>query len=256
MNEIDRRLCWHEVRNELYMEHLTDWPQELPFITIAWLERYRYSDPDMGRKRYRSLVSLLKSEITEGRLLERGDIVEIRKITSKREFRGFSAAKGGAEVWENVEDIKRVDVRTILARDLAPLLQGADLGRHLSAWLEPYWLELAEEAHRGDVKGKRKTKGELVEDWLCECERRAKERGETFDRSQMPGTKAEFLELLRALDTDFQSMNEVSSLERYLKGLCTWSGGRPPSAKPLYARLFPESRILNPGAVLPLLKKS
>lgn len=243
MNEIERRLCWHEVRNDLSMEHLADWPKELPLVSIAWLERYRYSGLEMARRRYRSFVSLLESEIATGRLLERGDIVEIRNNTSKRE-------------WQHIE---KVDSPTILAKDLAPLLKGADLGKHLSAWLEPYWLDLAEAAQRGEAevtKVKRKTKGDLVEDWLCECERRAKESGETFDRSQMPGTKAEFLELLKALDPDFKSMNEVSSLDRYLKGLCTWSGGRPPSAKPLYARLFPESRILNPGAVLPLRQKA
>lgn len=125
--------------------------------------------------------------------------------------------------------------------------------------LEKIAAERAEEGHQGEAEGakvKRKTKGDLVEDWLCACESRAQELGETFERSQMPGTKAEFLELLRALDPEFKSMNEVSSLERYLKGLCTWPGGRPTSARPLYARLFPESRILNPGAVLPLRKKS
>lgn len=98
------------------------------------------------------------------------------------------------------------------------------------------------------AKPKRETQAGRIALCVSECERRAAELGETFDRARMPGTKAEFLDLLHALDAELWSIKTVGSLDRYLNGY-QWEGGRQPSAAPLYARLFPEARIRVPGAV-------
>lgn len=99
-----------------------------------------------------------------------------------------------------------------------------------------------------NTKPKRETQAERIARYVSECERRAAELAEPFDRERMPGTKAEFLNLLHALDAELRSIKTVGSLDRYLKGY-QWEGGRQPSAAPLYARLFPEARALVPGAV-------
>lgn len=132
---------------------------------------------------------------------------------------------------------------------------------HVRAWFSARLAEKTE-AEGGQLgglkatKARRETRAGRVEHWLHECERRAKEAGETFDRQAMPGTKAEFLTLLKALDPDFSDTNTVPSLERYLTGLCAFKGGRPPSAIPLYRRLFEEAHIQDPGAVSQLRKKA
>lgn len=182
-------------------------------------------------------------------------------MIEREAFRGW-LAKQGLEPSEHVRAwLDSTEVKAASRPASKPKVQDSPDARleSILVKLEKMAAERAEEGHQGEAEGakiKRKTKGGLVEYWLCECERRAQKLGETFERSQMPGTKAEFLELLRALDPDLRSMNQVSSLDLYLKGLCKWPGGRPTSAKPLYARLFPDSRILNPGVVLPLRKKS
>ena len=99
-----------------------------------------------------------------------------------------------------------------------------------------------------NTKPKRETQAERIARYVSECERRAAERAEPFDRERMPGTKAEFLNLLHALDAELRSIKTVDSLDRYLAG-CKWAGGRQPSAAPLFARLFPEARIRVTGAV-------
>lgn len=98
------------------------------------------------------------------------------------------------------------------------------------------------------AKPKRETQAGRIALYVSECERRAAELGETFDRARMPGTKADFLDLLHALDAGLRTIKSVGSLDRYLNGY-QWEGGRQPSAAPLYARLFPEARIRVPGAV-------
>jgi len=98
------------------------------------------------------------------------------------------------------------------------------------------------------AKPKRETQADRIALYVSECERRAAELGETFDRARMPGTKADFLDLLHALDAGLRTIKSVGSLDRYLNGY-QWEGGRQPSAAPLYARLFPEARIRVPGAV-------
>lgn len=110
-----------------------------------------------------------------------------------------------------------------------------------------------------NTKPKRETQAERIARYVSECERRAAERGERFDRERMPGTKAEFLNLLHALDAELRSIKTVDSLDRYLsKTGCKWplNAGKQSSAAPLYARLFPEARIRAPGAVSPQRRKA
>lgn len=138
MNDIERRLCWYEVRDALYMPDLADWPEALPVPSVAWLRRHPDDKSEQSKKKYRAFYSLLQNEINAGRLLERGEPLEIKKTTVKREFQGFSQTRGGIEVWADVEHIEKVRLSTVRAADLANLLQGADLGRYLSVWLMPY----------------------------------------------------------------------------------------------------------------------
>ena len=135
--------------------------------------------------------------------------------------------------------------------------RGIEPGEHIRAWLRP--LEQAEAAHQEDAAPKRETQAGRVEGALKECERRAAKHGAPFDRSNMPGTKAEFLDLLHALDVELRSIKTVDSLDRYLsKAGCKWplDASAQPSAAPLYARLFPEARIRPPGAVSPQRRKA
>lgn len=121
--------------------------------------------------------------------------------------------------------------------------------------------EAVGEADQGQqaAKPKRETQADRIGNVATECERRAVELRLTFDRSKMPGTKADFLELLHALDADLRSIKTVESLDRYLKGAgCKWplEAGKQPSAVPLYASLFPEAPIRAPGAVSPQRRKA
>lgn len=131
---------------------------------------------------------------------------------------------------------------------------GIEPPEHINAWLAPA------NAHRVGVpangtpspaKPKKKTKQEMVVEWLDECERRAAEKGKEFDRRKMPGRKEDFFELLQKLDLEFKSMKSVESLKRYLDGNCKWIVPLRPSleARALYAELFPEAFKHRPGAV-------
>lgn len=94
------------------------------------------------------------------------------------------------------------------------------------------------------VRPKRQTQADRIKACLAECERRAAEKGLTFDLQNMPGTKADLLDFLHNKDGDnLRSIKGVSSLVRYLKGgVCKWSNSAHanPPATPLYAQLFPE----------------
>ena len=150
MNDIERRLCWYEVRDALYMKDCEDWPEALPFISVAWLRRTPEDGNEQARKKYKDFRSLLKVEIEAGRLLERGDPIELKKTIIKREFQGFSARRGGAEVWNNVERPESVRLQTVRADDLARLLRGVDLGKYLYAWLAPYYQEAEIHQEKGE----------------------------------------------------------------------------------------------------------
>lgn len=134
-------------------------------------------------------------------------------------------------------------------------LREAKRSEGIRAWLRP--LEQAEEA--APAKRKSETQVDRVARRLTDCETRAAAHGEPFDRENMPGTKAEFLDLLHALDAELWSIKTVDSLDRYLsKTGCKWplNAGKQSSAAPLYARLFPEARIRAPGATSPQRRKS
>lgn len=97
---------------------------------------------------------------------------------------------------------------------------------------------------------RRETQADRVDGWLTECESRAAKKEKTFDRWNMPGKKADFLDLLKRLDADFMGMKSVQSLDRYLNGRCKWSlsANANPDARPLYEQLFPEAFGGQPGA--------
>lgn len=92
---------------------------------------------------------------------------------------------------------------------------------------------------------------------LAECKRRADSKGISFDLMDMPGQKVHLFELLRRLEPSFKNMVGVQSLDRYLKGVCTWSlrAKSNPDATPLYQELFPEAWG-NPGATSENRKKA
>lgn len=126
--------------------------------------------------------------------------------------------------------------------------QGIEPSAHIKAWLVPV-------GQAAPAKAKRVTQADRVADWANECERRAREMGLPFDRNEMPGTKSEFLALLRALDPEFLGIKKVASLDRYLSGL-KWKGGKQEGALPIFARLFPEIGSRLTGAVEPKRRKA
>lgn len=154
--------------------------------------------------------------------------------------------------------ITEIETRHAITRDAAAeflAAQGIAPSEHIAAWIRP--LEKAEEA--APAKRKRETQTDRVARCLTDCEDRAAAHSEPFDRERMPGTKAEFLDLLHALDAELRSIKTVDSLDRYLsKTGCKWplDASAQPSAAPLYARLFPEARIRKPGAVSPQRRKA
>lgn len=91
---------------------------------------------------------------------------------------------------------------------------------------------------------KTKTQQDRVNEVLDECERRAAESGEEFNRKQMPGKKEDFMTLCHAYDAELRSIRVLDSFHLYLKD-CKWpeSAGSQPSAIPLYKKLFPEAPI-------------
>ncbi len=102
------------------------------------------------------------------------------------------------------------------------------------------------------VRPKRQKQADRIKACLAECERRAAEKGLVFDLQNMPGAKADLLDFLHTKDGDnLGSIKGVSSLDRYLKGVCKWSNSAHanPPATPLYAQLFPELKWA-PRAVL------
>ncbi|WP_374477801.1 hypothetical protein [Zoogloea sp.] len=102
------------------------------------------------------------------------------------------------------------------------------------------------------VRPKRQKQADRIKACLAECERRAAEKGLVFDLQNMPGAKADLLDFLHNKDGDnLGSIKGVSSLDRYLKGVCKWSNSAHanPPATPLYAQLFPELKWA-PRAVL------
>ena len=108
------------------------------------------------------------------------------------------------------------------------------------------------------AKPKRQTQADRIALCLSECEDRAAAADETFDRESMPGQKANFLELLRLYDQKLATIKTVESLDNYLtKTGCKWplDASASKSARPLYARLFPELYEV-PGVVSMLGKKA
>ena len=108
------------------------------------------------------------------------------------------------------------------------------------------------------AKPKRQTQADRIALCLSECEERAAAADETFDRESMPGQKANFLELLRLYDQKLATIKTVESLDNYLtKTGCKWplDASASKSARPLYARLFPELYEV-PGVVSMLGKKA
>ncbi|WP_374495165.1 hypothetical protein [Zoogloea sp.] len=249
---------------------LPDWPSALEFWKIAVLQ-YPGNDRK-DRDNQAALIDSLNMAAVGGELST--EKRELQRPIFKDEWVPRRPALGskawgsefGVSIRQTEYEVRKVrdGFETyhvqVVSREAFRLwfdAQGELPSEHVQAWLRP--LVLAEEVSHGSVEStrvKRKTKHDLVEDWLHECERRAKDIEVLFDRTKMPGTKNDFLTLLRALDPEFENTNTVASLDTYLEGRCKFSGGRPKSALPLYARLFPESRKLNPGVVMPLRMKS
>lgn len=109
------------------------------------------------------------------------------------------------------------------------------------------------------AKPERETQADRIRKVLTDCESRAAAANLAFERERMPGQKADFLELLHALDSEMRSIKKIDSLDRYLKDAdCKWplDASAQPSAAPLYARLFPEAHIRAPGVVSPQRRKA
>ena len=246
MNDLERRLCWHEVRAYLGMQHEDDWPASLPVLSIAWLKNQSRKDG------YSAFLSLLQSEIAAGHLPQNGEPLTRTKTSSERVFMGISLTHGGAERWENVSRTKTETISTVRAEDAARLLNGMELGKCLDAWLSPYQHKSKATPGAGET-GDRKpdeqvardeSPGELLERILVDCERRASAAGVPFSVDDMPGQIAQFWELCKRLDAVFKRQKTIDSFKRYTKaGRCKWSNSAKanPDATPLYQKLFPEA---------------
>lgn len=252
-------------------ERAAGWPDAFTPENLARLQ-HPYEGTDSEKKRAKghqgALLDGLRASIEAGILpaLERTkteDVTELRTVPDLSAARRTFSHRGlfgdeyptkniTVKVGErpvNFHVITRAAFRDFLAA------QGIEPSEHIRAWLRP--LEQAEEA--APAKRKRETQADRVAHWITGCERRAAELGEPFDRERMPGTKAEFLDLLHALDAELRSIKTVGSLDHYLSAAgCKWpeNARHQPPAAPLYGRLFPEARIRAPGATSPQRRKS
>lgn len=231
---------WHIAKNIPFMdlsliERAAGWPEAFTPINLANLQ-FPQEWGDAENQQASPEWCALRGMILEA--IEDGTLPTVEVVN----YQGDSATNPG---------IERAAFRDFLAA------QGIEPSEHIRAWLRP--LGQAEDANQGEAASKRKTQAVRVESALKECERRAADAGESFDRSNMPGTKAEFLTLLHALDADFHSIKAATSLDRYLSATgCKWplNASKQPSALHLYARLFPNARINIPGAVSPQRQKA
>lgn len=240
MTDIARRLAWKEVQH-LVRVTSDDWPERLPPCDIGQL--HAWDGCKVDRLKADALESLLIDEISAGRL---------RAQTVKRiEWPlVFGCDDADWEDWEITRDVVSGD-------DVARALGSVELGRYLKVWLQPFLPSvrgLSDFAWQSEARAptvKKQTQADRVGDWLQECESRSRDKGEPFDRACMPGTKAEFLLLLHALDAEMRSIRTTESLDRYLTANeCKWplDASAQPSATSLYAQLFPEAHIHTPGA--------
>lgn len=265
------RLPWVSLTEE---ERAAGWPAALTLENFASMQFTMDGDESArrtARKRRAALLATLREAIAAGQLSaeERRSEVQ-REVDDGRLFEPIPLASSPRGWFERAQraaprrTVTETEVRHAITREAAAEFlagQGIEPSEHIRAWLRP--LELAEEAHQGETgataKPKRETQADRVARWLTECERRAAELGEPFDRERMPGTKRELLDLLHALDAELRSIKTVASLDRYLSlAGCTWPENarhQPPAAK-LYARLFSEARIRAPGATSPQRRKA
>ena len=248
----ERARAWGELSPKLRIA-AASWPEALKVEEIALLHAYRDGRTDATSAE--DMAEYLEQCIEHGELVE-SKISRLERVPSE-------LGQGpDSETW-------RRECTTITAKECARALRGIEPGPYLRLWLAPFLgcAETAAEApaqqHQGEAaapaKPKRETQADRVARWLTECERRAADAGEPFERSNMPGTKAEFRDLLHALDADLKSIKTVDSLDRYLSVTgCKWplDASAQPSAAPLYARLFPEARIRTPGVVSPQRRKA
>lgn len=253
MNETERRRLWHEAAAALHVstsEH-PDWPERLALSLIAAL--HNQATPA-------GMLNFLQSEADAGRLPTEEHAFQ--RVARGRRVIPSRYLTGSFRAFESPPPTVTTHVtRSASAADVAALLGASNVGPWLAAWIGPHRSQLTphQDETAAPAKPKRETQADRVARWLKDCEQRALTHGEPFDRAAMPGIKAEFLDLLHALDAELRSIETVDSLDRYLsKTGCKWplSAGKQPSAAPLYARLFPEARIRAPGAVSPQRRKA
>ncbi|GAB1425957.1 hypothetical protein MASR2M16_31910 [Thauera terpenica] len=253
MTETERRMEWHKVCATIELARdYENWPDRLALSVIA-----RLHDP----KNFKGLLSFLEDEADAGRLATKSHEHQ-RAVRGRRSVTSAYLTRSPSEGRQLTPDRTQTTVsRSARAVDVAAVIprKVIEQGRFLFAWLEPFLQAEVSQEKVAISRPKRETQADRIGNVATECERRAVELRLTFDRSKMPGTKADFLELVHALDADLRSIKTVESLDRYLKGAgCKWplEAGKQPSAVPLYASLFPKAPIRAPGAVSPQRRKA
>ena len=120
--------------------------------------------------------------------------------------------------------------------------QGEEPSEHIREWVRSS-ATVAKELRPDSQAG-------IVARVLGDLKKLAAENDIEIDLQNMPGQKAQFLDLLRRLEPSFKNMKGVQSLDRYLKGQCAWSlrAKSNQSAESIYRKLFPKTSD-NPGAV-------
>lgn len=185
---------------------------------------------------------------------------ERTEITPRPPLRVLRLNPVGTIEKEQPPEVRKWSVVTRQAVHQCLSKSGMPAPEYIRAWLAlereapPAAVESVQDASASKGRPKREKQADRIALCVSECERRAAELGEPFDRENMPGTKAEFLDLLRALDAGLRSIKTVQSLDRYLKDAgCKWplDASAQPTAAPLYGRIFPDAHMRTPGAVSP-----
>lgn len=239
----ERERAWDDVSSRLAVVS-NCWPDALTVDEIAFLWAFIDGRVDEAR---RDMLTEFLLGVIHREALEDFEITRRERLIPRGSGEGFR---------------QRTVVR---ARDCASVLSELDseLSPHLRQWLAPYLsaerlkasqVPPAAESGRatameaGPADGlvvalSRETQADRLEALLKECEMRAAELGETFDCGDMPGQKAQFIELMRRFDPSFKGLKD-STLQGYVKGArCKWSVGAKGNsdATALYSRLFPEA---------------
>lgn len=248
MSDLERRMAWPGAKDAILQAswvELNEWPDALTPDQIGALHA-RNEDGTSNRAARDELADFLQIEIDQGRI----DTVTVTQI---------SAEFGITSFWDEKKPPLQISVQAIPVRDCARALSGFGVGKYLAAWLEPYWLELAESVSKPsgaelaatapikqapkhtEARGtKPPRKMDIFLSLLEEIEGAWMKSGRgTIDRRQWPGTSKDLCVLAgQLMPKAFGKSKPDSFYENYARkaGLCF---DRADGMAAVYAELFP-----------------